>query len=86
MATVPSDLVREFEAMGEPVVAHRFTRFDDARMRAAAQEWLAQRTAEREAALDAAESEAERRGRRITAALAVATVLGWGVALAIIFG
>lgn len=84
-ARIPPDFAREFEAMGEPVVTHRLTRFKDARMRAAAHEWLAQQKAERDAARLAAAKKIERRNRRITVALALAAALGWAVALAILF-
>ena len=82
---IPSNLAREFEAMGEPVVTHRLTRFADAGMRAAAQVWLAQQQVDREAASLAAEEEADRRSRRVTAILALAALVGWIFALAILF-
>ena len=84
-ANVPPDLAREFEAMGEPVVTHRLTRFKDAHMRAAAHEWLAQQQAEREAVQRTAISRAGRRNRWIVAILAVAMVLGWAAAFALFF-
>jgi hypothetical protein len=82
-AKVPPDLAREFEAMGEPVVTHRLTRFKDARLRAAAHDWLAQQKEGREAARRAELRKAERRNRLIIAILAAATIAGWGVAIAI---
>jgi hypothetical protein len=83
-ASIPPDLAREFEAMGEPVVTHRLTRFHDVRKREAAHLWLAQQKAERDTARLAAAREAARRSRRFTVLLAAATLIGWGVALAII--
>jgi hypothetical protein len=84
-AKVPSDLAREFEALGEPVVTHRLTRFKDARLREAAHLWLAQQQAEREAMLHAANTQrADRRYRGLVFIAIAIGIIGWAIAIAII--
>jgi hypothetical protein len=84
-AKVPPDLAREFEALGEPVVTHRLTRFKDARLREAAHLWLAQQRAERDAMRRAAETQrASRRYRRFLVVATAIGIIGWAIAIAVI--
>lgn len=79
---VPSDLAREFEALGIPIVTHRLTRFKDGRLREAAHLWLAQRQAELAAAHEAAARQrAGQRYRRFLAVTAAIGVAGWAFAI-----
>lgn len=83
-AKVPPDLAREFEALGVPVVTHRLTRFKDARLREAAQLWLAEQRSAQDSSRRQAVEEASRRSRRRLTVVAIAAVIACAAALAII--
>jgi hypothetical protein len=76
-AGIPPEFVEQFERLGEPVVIHRLTRFDDPELRRAAREWLSQRQAEREARQFLHRRDVARRLRRRTVLFAAAMILVW---------
>ena len=72
-ARIPPEFTEQFERLGEPVVIHRLTRFDDPAWCRAARDWLA----EREAMRHGEELVVERRERRRTAVYVAAMALAW---------
>lgn len=71
---IPRKFLRQFEALGEPVVIHRLARFDDRAQREAALEWLRQcRAARREAQVERERQKGRRENRRVAIA-AIGTV------------
>jgi hypothetical protein len=81
-ARIPPELAEQFERLGEPVVIHRLTRFDDPAFCRAARDWLADREAARRMARHSRERASERRERRRTAILTSALMLTWVILFA----
>lgn len=61
---IPPEFQQLFESLGEAVVIHRLTRFEDRAQRDAALEWLRQREAARRKMRDDEERLEEQRDRR----------------------
>ncbi|HEX2116846.1 MAG TPA: hypothetical protein VHM01_20770 [Alphaproteobacteria bacterium] len=81
-ARIPPELAEQFERLGEPVVIHRLTRFDDPTFCRAAREWLAEREAARRLVRHNQELASERQDRRRTAILTSALILSWVILFA----
>jgi hypothetical protein len=81
-ARIPPDLVEQFEKLGEPVVVHRLTRFDDPVFCRAARDWLADRETARQVARHGRELAEDRRERRRIILLAAALIIAWLAILA----
>jgi uncharacterized protein YceH (UPF0502 family) len=72
---IPPEFRQQFESLGEAVVIHRLTRFEDRAQREAALEWLRQREAARCEAEAEKERHAEQRENRRMALVAACTAV-----------
>lgn len=84
-ARIPPELAEQFEKLGEPVVIHRLTRFDDPAFRTAARDWLADREAARQVARHGRELAEEKRERRRMILLVAGMVVAWTAMLSLFF-